>query len=116
MRTKTITVAGKDYWIAYSAQSEISMEALRRDPAFDMKTHGAEFAFQLLAEEMRAGYRWAQLNGRTANEPPAAADLADMIGREDLFGLLPDLNEIAVGERNVIAKPSKKAKAGPSES
>ena len=114
MRTKVINLVGKDYWIAFSAQSQMNMEALKRTPGFDMKTHTVEFGFATLYEVLRAGYRWAQLNGRQANEPPSREDLADMIGNDDIMALMKDINEVALGERNVVAKPPKKEQAGES--
>lgn len=115
MRTKKVTLAGKEYVLAYSAQSQINMDALRRKPDFDPKTHGAEFAFEMLYEELRAGYRWAVLNGQTAEEPPAKADLADMVGDDDIMEIMGAINEVALGVRNVVARPPKKETAGESE-
>lgn len=108
MRTKQITLCGKLYWIAFSAQSQMHMEAIRNAPDFDLSKRGAEFAFETLVEELRAGYRYAQLTGQPANEPPTREDLADMIGEDDILAVMGDINEVAVGVRNVQAKPPKK--------
>lgn len=112
MRTKLITIAGKEYWIAYSAQSQINMESLRRQPDFDPKTRGGELTVALLREELRAGYLWAKRNNLEAAEPPK--DVAELIDWAEAYELMTDLTEIMNGDRNVLAKPPKKDEAGQS--
>ena len=115
MRTKIVNIAGKDYWLAFSAMSKMNMEAIRRQPDWNPQTHGAEFALEMLWEELRAGYGWASLNGRICNEPPKKEDLFDLIGEDDMMDLMADINAVAIGDRNVEAKPPKKEPAGESD-
>jgi hypothetical protein len=115
MRTAKITLMGKEYYLAFSAQSQINMEAFRRRPDFNARTYSAALAYEMLCEELRAGYRWAQLNGLDANKPPEREDLADLIGMDDVMALSDQMSAVATGERNVIAKPPKKEPATASD-
>lgn len=116
MRTKLVNLLGKEYWLAHSAQSQMNLEAFRRQPGFSVATHGAQLGFETLCETLRAGYRWAKLTGATpCNEPPAREDLADLLGEDDILAIVPAMNEVVTGERNVEAKPPKKAGAKASD-
>lgn len=115
MRTAKITLAGSEYLIAFSAQSQMNIEALKRQPGFSVQTHGAELAFSTLYECLRAGYRYAKLTGMQTPEPPAREILADMIDESDIIDNMELINSVVTGERAVEARPPKKAEAGPSE-
>lgn len=116
MRTKLVNICGTDYWITYSVRCQIEMDAYYRKNGRDTGTvQSLTTLFELLRVELDAGYRWAKKTGATPlNKPPAADDLMDMLTNEDLAGLSADLSEMVLGERNVIAKPPKKAGAGES--
>lgn len=114
MRTATIEIEGKDYWIAYTAQSQIAMEALERD-GVRAKEQTSKWFFALLNEELRAGYRWAKRHGEACEIPPAADDLGDLIAPDQLGEMTPKLLQVMQGERNVISRPPKKAGAGTSD-
>ena len=109
MRTKLIPLLGKEYWLAFSAQSQMAIEALKRRPGYVANDYGSETIFTILDEELKAGYHWAQLTGaQPLNKPPKREDLADLIDMQEIQELLPTLMEVMAGERNVIAKPPKK--------
>lgn len=109
MRTKLIPLLGKEYWLAFSAQSQMAIEALKRRDGYVANEYGAETLFTILDEELKAGYHWAVLTGaQPQNKPPKREDLADLIDMFEIQELMPTLMEIMAGERNVIAKPPKK--------
>lgn len=113
MRATLVKLLDSEYWLAFSAQSQIAVEALKRRDGYDPHQYGAETIFTLLSEELRAGYRWAQLTGaQPQNEPPRREDLADLISIQEVQDLLPTIMAVMAGERNVIAKPPKKGRAG----
>lgn len=109
MRTKLIPLLGKEYWLAFSAQSQMAIEALKRRDGYVPNDYGAETLFTILDEELKAGYHWACLTGvQPQNKPPKREDLADLIDMFEIRDLMPTLMEIMAGDRNVIAKPPKK--------
>ena len=110
MRTTKVEIAGAEYWLAFSTGSQMLVDAMKKK-GLDPKTSTTEWFFTLLVEELRVGYRWAIRNGETANQPPAAEDLVDMIDINEIGALTPVLLQIMKGERNVIAKPQKKDEA-----
>ena len=110
MRTTKVEILGKEYHLAFSAKSQMAMEQLQAS-GFDMKKHSTEFFYKLLSEELRAGYRRATLAGEAAEEPPKDEDLVDLLGMEELGALVPTLLKIQQGDRNVQARPPKKAEA-----
>lgn len=113
MRTTLATICGKEYWLAFSAQSQIALEALKRRENYTPADYSAETIFLMLDEELRAGYRWAQLTGaQPQNKPPRREDLADLIDIYEVQELLPTIMDVMTGERNVVAKPPKKEQAG----
>lgn len=114
MRTAKIELLGKTYMIAYSAQSQMNVEAFRRREGFNARDYASEVMFNLLAEELRAGYNYARLTGETAEKPPEPQALADLLTPQEVQALMPTLTEVMNGERNVQAKPPKKASAGQS--
>ena len=107
MRTATVEILGKQYRLAYSAKSQMAMEALKKT-GFDIHQEPTRFFWTLLSEELRAGYRLAQLRGETAEQPPKAEDLEDLMDPQDLGALVPILQQVQAGDRNVEAKPPKK--------
>ena len=115
MRTKQVTVAGKQYWLNWSGRCQVNIEAYKRTPGYDPRTHTAETAYRTLYEEMIAGYLWAQKNGMNpANQPPTYDELLDTVGMDEMLDLTPDIMEIMTGVRNVVANPPKKDGAGES--
>lgn len=112
MRQKLVTLMGKEYWLNYSAQSQMNLEALKRREGYTPETHGAETTFAMLYEELRAGWRWAVLTGaQPQNQPPKREDLADLVDMREVAELLPDIMAVMTGDRNVTAKPPKKEPA-----
>lgn len=112
MRTKLVTLLGKEYWLAFSAQSQMNVEAMKRQEGYNPADYGAETVFTLLDEELRAGYRWAVLNEmQPQNKPPRKEDLADLLDIYEVQKMLPDIMAVMAGDRNVVAKPPKKGQA-----
>lgn len=117
MRTLKIKVGDTEYTINRAVSVDLAMESrgMRISDMNDPKKISTKLLLALLHEMMAAGARWARLNGEPdAPDPPAEAELADMIDDDDLTALIPPMLSVITGERNVIAKPTKKAKAGES--
>lgn len=111
MRTATVEIGGKEYWLSFSLESQMTLEALKK-AGTEPQGETTKWFFTLLCEELKAGYKWARRNGENPAEPPK--DLADMIDPDELGALVPVMLKIMQGDRNVIAKPPKKAEAAPS--
>lgn len=117
MRTKQIEIAGGNYWIAYSEGVKIRMRERYGvdcdDPQeFTEAMKNAEKRLGLVHSCMVYGAKWASLTGEEAKEPPAFEDFAALVDQFDLTRVFPDIRDVMLGERNVVAKASKKSKAG----
>lgn len=117
MRTKRIDIAGGSYWIAYSEGVKIAMKD-RYGVDCDDKTSfteamkDAEKRLGLVHCCMIYGAKWATLTGEEAKEPPTFEDFSALVDQYDITAIFPDIRDVMMGERNVVAKPSKKSKAG----
>lgn len=112
MRTKTVSICGKDYTINRAISVDLALEA--RGMSFDdVKNKPSTVLFvAMLAEMLKAGYEWEKSNGREANQPPKESELQYMLDADEMAAMIPAMMEVCVGVRNVQAKPAKKAKAG----
>ena len=100
MRTKQIDIAGGTYWIAYSEGVKLMM----RD------TYGVDCEDEAqFAEAMK---HFDKRTGHDVQNPPTYEEFSALVDSYDLIRVFPDLKEVMQGDRNVIAKPAKKAKAG----
>jgi len=117
MRTKQIDIAGGTYWVAYSEGVKLMM---RDTYGVDCEDE-AQFAeamkhfdkrMALVHSCMVFGAKWATLTGHDVQNPPTYDEFSALVDSYDLIRVFPDLKEVMQGERNVIAKPAKKAKAG----
>lgn len=111
MRTRTIELNGKEYWITYSVSVELALEAKGLKPADIVKNPTTTLVFDMLMEMLRAGYRWAKKAGKDPLEPPKDDDLADALDMAELHEIVLIMGEVASGKRNVEAEPEKKTKA-----
>lgn len=117
MRTKQISIAGGNYWIAYSEGVKIAMRDrfgvdCEDQKAFADAMKNAEKRLGLVHSCMVYGAKWAKLTGEEAAEPPTFEDFSALVDQYDLTAVFPDIRDVMLGERNVVAKPSKKLKAG----
>lgn len=112
MRTRTIEIGGKEYYIAHSVSVPMGIKERGLNIA-DLKDHPTdELIFAILAEQLRAGYEWAKLSGKVdVNEPPAEKALTYLLGTDDLAALVPAILEVITGVRYVEAEPEKKTRA-----
>lgn len=105
MRTAQITIGTKQYWMCNSLGAQIAIDEL---PKMESMVKKALYILKIL---MDAGYTWARKQGQVANEPPEISVLEEDFSDEDLEEWLPVIQKVRFGERNVEAKPSKKAEA-----
>lgn len=118
MRTKQISIANGLYWIAYSEGVKIAMrEQYGVDcddkDSFATAMRDAGKRLGLVHNCIVYGTKWAKLTGMpNVMEPPTLEDFSALVDQFDLVAVFPDLEEVMAGERTVVAKPSKKSKAG----
>ena len=121
MRTKQIDIAGGRYWIAYSEGVKMTMRDVFGVDCDDQESFVAAMKntrkrLGLVHSCMLYGARWAKLTGEDAQDPPAFDDFAALVDQFDILNVFPDIKEVMTGDRNVVAKPAKKTRAGASAS
>ena len=58
------------------------------------------------------GAKWAHLTGHDVQDPPSYDEFSALVDQYDLLAVFADIKEVMQGDRQVVAKPAKKAKAG----
>lgn len=109
MRTKQITIGGKQYWMCCSLEAQIKIEKL---PTMDSVVEKALSIMKILLD---AGCKWARKQGQTALTPPELEQLAEDFDETDLEEWVKVIQEVRSGERHVEAKPPKKDEGSPSD-
>lgn len=117
MRTKQIDIAGGTYWIAYSEGVKLMMRDTygvdcEDEQSFTEAMKHFDKRMALVHSCMVYGAKWAHLTGHDVQDPPTYDAFSALVDQYDLLAVFADIKEVMQGDRQVVAKPAKKAKAG----
>ena len=107
MRTKVITIGGKEYVMVRNLQAVIDIDELPKTISPLRRT------LKTIEILLNAGYAWAKKQGKDALVPPTFDQLSEDYDIDDLQEWNNSINDVmSEDERNVEAKPPKKDEAG----
>ena len=114
MYIRNFELDGREYPMAYTLAVDLAVETKYNKNLKAVLNEGmTEHVLFIFRQMLFAGQKWAKKNNVPCLEVPEAEEIAEMVDAETQRKLVTTMGELFAGhDRQVIAKPSKKAEAG----